>query len=150
MSYRTAELYALGIPIFAPSIKFYMNYYNPKLNFTGLGWDRTSTSHPYCSSDPKLEQKMRPELQSLKSIHPYSPNIDLSEDAESENYWLQFSDFYDWPHIQHFDDYAHLKKLLFHTNFKAVHEAMKNELSIRKTHVINRWCDMVQNIDKHK
>ena len=150
MSYRTSELYALGIPIFAPSIKFYMNYYNPKLNFTGLGWDRTSTSHPYCSSDPKLEQKMRPELQSLKSIHPYSPNIDLTEDAESENYWLQFSDFYDWPHIQLFDDYAHLKKLLFHTNFKAVHEAMKKELSIRKTDVINRWCDIVQNIDKHK
>ena len=162
MSYRTTELYALGMPLFAPSIKFYSNYFdmggrepsNKTVDFNsswfGLGWDRTSTSHPYCSSDPKLEEKMRPKNNNQKSIHPYSPNVDIFEDAESENYWLQFADFYDWPHIQYFDDYKHLKKLIMDTNFLEVHNAMKQELLIRRDTVINAWCDIIKNVEKHK
>ena len=41
MSYRTTELYAMSIPIFAPSAKFYMNYEDPDLKTLGLGSDRT-------------------------------------------------------------------------------------------------------------
>ena len=41
MSYRTSELYAMAIPIFAPSPKFYMNYQDPDNGRFGLGWDRT-------------------------------------------------------------------------------------------------------------
>ena len=55
MSFRLVELYSLGIPIFIPSPKFF-------LNTGGLGHDRTSTSHPYCDKDPQLEEKMRPAL----------------------------------------------------------------------------------------
>ena len=55
MSFRLVELYSLGIPIFIPSPKFF-------LNTGGLGHDRTSTSHPYCDKDPQLEEKMRPNL----------------------------------------------------------------------------------------
>ena len=168
MSYRTTELYALGIPIFAPSIKFLMSYCDIRnkeglwsrfsgeksIDMTksrfGLGWDRTSTSDPYCTNDPNLEQKMRPKANSSNSIHPYSPNIDILEDVESENYWLQFADFYDWPHIQHFDDYEHLKKLLLKTDFLSVHKNMKKELKIRENKVIKEWCDITRKIDKHK
>ena len=162
MSYRTTELYALGMPLFIPSIKFYMNYYDfnrrapgesadiLKSGWFGLGWDRTSTSCPFCDSDPNLELEMRPSLNSSNSIHPYSPNVEILEDVESENYWLQFADFYDWPHIQYFDDYEHLKKLLLKANFDAIHEAMKQELLIRKQKVLSAWCDIIQRIDKHK
>ena len=41
MSYRTTELYAMAILIFAPSPRFYMNYEDPDLKTLGLGWDRT-------------------------------------------------------------------------------------------------------------
>ena len=159
MSYRTTELYAMGMPIFAPSIKFYSNYnglgatksnFSSTDNWLGLGWDRTMTTHPYCKSDPKLEEKMRPKSDSMKSIHPYSPNVDIFEDAESENYWLQFSDFYDWPYIQHFDDYNHLKKLIMNTNFTKVHNAMKRELMIKRDTVLDTWCKIIQNVKEHK
>ena len=164
MSYRTTELYALGMPLFVPSIKFYSHYnglgltkmdeesinFNSTDNWLGLGWDRTSTSHPYCSADPKLESKMRPTLDSLKSIHPYSPNLDIFEDAESENYWLQFADFYDWPHIQYFDDYDHLKKLISNTNFTKVHNEMKQELSIKQDIIQDTWCNIIKNVDENK
>jgi hypothetical protein len=150
MSYRTTELYALGVPLFIPSIKFYMNYYNEKYKRFGFGSDRTMTTPPYCKSNPELEHKTRPKIGSPNSIHPYSPNVEILEDVESENYWLQFADFYDWPHIQYFDDYEHLKKLLIETNFAAVHSAMKKELLIKKDKVVNAWCDIIRRVDKHK
>ena len=160
MSYRTTELYALGMPLFAPSITFYMNYYDPKRGKKGVsaetksqkaavfgfGWDRTSTSFPYCNKDPNLEKNMRPLLNATKSIHPYSPNVDIMDDVEAENYWLQFSDFYDWPHIQYFDNYKHLKQLLLHTNFTLIHELMKQEVAIRKKMVKEQWCDIINRV----
>ena len=42
------------------------------------------------------------------STHPCSPNLDYDVDPEAEMYWMQYTDFYDWPYIQHFDDYEHL------------------------------------------
>jgi len=150
MSYRTTELYALGVPLFIPSIKFYMNYYNEKYKTFGFGSDRTMTKPPYCKSNPELEHRTRPKIGSPNSIHPYSPNVDILEDVESENYWLQFADFYDWPHIQYFDDYEHLKKLLMKTNFEAVHSAMKKELLVKKDKVVKAWCDIIRRVDKHK
>ena len=41
MSYRTTEVYAMAVPIFAPSPKFYMNYEDHDLSTLGLGSDRT-------------------------------------------------------------------------------------------------------------
>ena len=149
MSYKTTELYALGMPLFVPSIKFYSNYVDMgRGDHFGLGMDRTSTSNPYCSSDPKLEEKMRPKNNNQKSIHPYSPNVEIFEDVESENYWLQFADFYEWPHIQYFDDYHHLKKLITNTNFIEVHNAMKEELLIRRDTVVDAWCNIIKNVKK--
>ena len=54
MSYRLTELYALGIPLFIPSPKFYQNYYDPDTKRYGIGHDRTSTSAPYCSVQSNL------------------------------------------------------------------------------------------------
>ena len=85
-------------------------------------------------------------MNALKSIHPYSPNIDILEDAEAESYWLQFADFYDWPHIQYFDSLNNLKELLRKANFQWIHETMKQELAIRKDVVMNSWCNIVQQI----
>ena len=60
MSYRFTELYALNIPIFVPSPKFFLDYYDRGTKMFGLGWDRTSTKRPMCHTDSKLEELMRP------------------------------------------------------------------------------------------
>ena len=59
MSFKLTELYSLAIPLFMPSPQFFKNN-------GGLGHDRTSTSYPYCETDPQLEEKMRPKL----NLHP--------------------------------------------------------------------------------
>ena len=109
---------------------------------------RISTSAKYCSTEQTIDENTRSDLNALKSIHPYSPNIDMLEDAEAESYWLQFADFYEWPHIQYFDSYDNLKDLLHRAKwqFKSIHEEMKQELVVRKDVVMNSWCNIVREI----
>ena len=165
VSYSLTELYALTIPIFVPSIKFFLNYHEVsncsssdsmctnyrisqgfKKEHFGFSMSRISTSATYCSKDQKIEKDMRPDSNDLKSIHPYSPNLDMSEDAEAESYWLQLADFYEWPHINYFDSYDDLKDVLLSARFESIHFAMKQELVIRKDIVMNQWCNIVQKI----
>ena len=151
MSYRITELYALAIPLFMPSIRFFKNYYDPLSKQFSLGWDRTSTNAPYCSLDPRLEHKRRPNITTeTNMIHPYSPNIDFLKDAESEMYWLQFSDYYEWPHIQLFDNYPHLKQMLLNSNFESIRSLMKQELEPKKVTTVNTWCNIINRIGKSK
>ena len=69
MSYRTSELYALAIPLFVPSLKFFRfvnrtvmtwttnknslfcvfrAHFSKKMQTWSLGWDRTISGQPYC------------------------------------------------------------------------------------------------------
>ena len=152
MSLRTTELYSMGIPMFFPSLKFFQNFTDPWSKLWGMGWDRTMTSAPYCTTcrgytyDPDLEIKMRPSIDLKYSSHVYSPNLDMAEEPEAEMYWLQFADFYDWPHIQYFDDYDHLKELLLTADLKKIHQNMMEELKLRKIQVTREWCDVTKRI----
>ena len=165
VSYSLTKLYELKIPIFVPSIKFFLNYHDVsdclkseitcskkrtsqgfKQEHFGFSMSRISTSAKYCSTDQAMDENIRSDLNALKSIHPYSPNIDMLEDAEAESYWLQFADFYEWPHIQYFDSYDNLKDLLHKAKFESIHEEMKQELAVRKDVVMRNWCNIVQQI----
>ena len=165
MSYTITEIYALSVPIFVPSIKFYLSFHDVsncsisdkeclkirtfqgfKEEHFGFSMSRISSSQGYCSSNEMEEKDKLPDMNDLRSIHPYSPNIDMSVDAEAESYWLQFADFYEWPHIQYFDSYDHLKKILPNTQFESIHSVMKQELVIRQNIVLDKWCNIVQRI----
>ena len=150
MSRKYTEIYASTTPIFAPSPKFFMDFYDPRNKQYGLGSDRTSTSNPNCQRDTDIEEKVRPLPKSTKRTHVYSPNIQFLQDAESEQYWIQFSDFYDWPHVQHFDSLQHLKELLFHSDINNIHNSMKEEMILRENQVTYAWCQIVNRIDKHR
>ena len=146
MSYRFTELYALGIPLFLPSPKFYLHHYDPETKRFGIGYDRTSTSAPYCRWQNDLEAAMRPALESNLSPHPYSPNVDYDQDVEAEMYWLQMSDFYDWPHIQHYDSYEHLKQIIAVADFQKIHQNMVGEIEMRGLELNRKWCDVIARI----
>ena len=61
-------------------------------------------------------------------------------------YWLQYADFYDWPHIQHFDSYDHLTELLLKANLSSIHQDMMEELKFRELKVTQSWCDITTRI----
>ena len=93
---------------------------------------------------------MRPLLSSNFSSHPYSPNIDFFDDPEAEMYWMQFADFYDWPHIQQFDSYQHLKSILGSTDLHQIHNLMTEELEFRGLQLNQKWCDIIHKIKDYK
>jgi hypothetical protein len=62
----------------------------------------------------------------------------------------QLSDFYDWPHIQHYDSYEHLKELLAVANFQEIHQNMKQEVDLRGLELNRKWCDVIGRIKAAK
>ena len=144
MSYMTTELYALGMPLFVPSMKYWKNA-------GGLGYDRTVVGPPY-DCDPKevaTFEKIHSE-RIEKSVHPYSPNVDFAMDPEAELYWLQMADFFHWPHVQYFDNIPDLKQKLLKTDFNRVHNSMNQEMEVKKSKLKMELCDIVRLNSKNK
>jgi hypothetical protein len=65
-------------------------------------------------------------------------------------YWLQMSDFYDWPFTQTFDSFKDLKLKLLNSDFEAIHKAMKRENEIRGNVLNRQWCDVIERIKASK
>ena len=135
MSYKLTEFYSLSIPLFVPSMKFYRTYHQ-------FGSDRSSLSSYYCKK-PELNDQMKPHPSSL---HPYSPNVEGSKDWEAEYYWLQFADFFFWPHITYYDDFKDLEKKLKQADFNKIHQLMVEEVERKKKSLLNTWCNVIKKV----
>ena len=136
MSYTLTELYSLTVPLFIPSMKILQT-------LKPLGPDRSSLSVYYCKS-PGLDEKMKPHPSTL---HPYSPNVEAEVDPEAEYYWMQFADFFHWPHIVHFDDLEDLEAKLDKADFEALHNLMVKEMKRKEGELISNWCKVINKID---
>ncbi len=136
MSYKLSEIYSLGIPLFVPSVKFFRS-------IGRFGADRSILSSFYCKN-PKLDDLMKPHPQ---SPHPYSPNVEWDTDPEAECYWLQMSDFYQWPHITQFDDMVDLERKLESADFHQIHQLMQKELEQKKAAVTKTWCRTLKGVE---
>ena len=134
MSYKMTEFYSMGIPLFFPSMKYLRTYHS-------LGADRPITSAFWCG-EKLLDNQMVPHP---SSIHPYSPN---AQDSESEHYWIQMADFFEWPHITYFDDFKDLEHKLLTADFKKIHELMIKEVNRRRAELIKNWCKVFRNVTK--
>ena len=137
MTYAISELYALNIPMIVPSIKFYRTVFD-----YGFGKDRVTHGGYYCMRGEELG-KPHP-----TSLHPYSPNVYASVDQEAESYWLQFADYYHWPHVTYFDDYQHLEEVLSKMDFNDIHNKMVAENKRRKLNLQYNLCTVVHRIQK--
>ena len=104
-------------------------------------------SPPYCHT--KLYKLNDRVLGSPSSPHPFSPNTEFKENKEAEMYWLQFSDFFDWPHIQYFDSAEDLVDKLSRTNLTLVHEKMAAAYKIRRNQTLREWCQYIPKIQKY-
>jgi hypothetical protein len=134
LSYGITELYALGIPIFVPSIEFIV-----KLK---LIHDRTLIDNYYCGPQLKFSDMSR---QHPNSNHPYSPEDIVS--TEGITYWLQFADYYQLPHIRTFASWENLIEKLSIADFSTINKQMYEENLKRKTKLIENWKSIFAQID---
>ena len=131
-SYGFVEVYSLSIPIFAPTIELAVK--------ENIFDDKNVNDEYYCGRNASLPPR-------ASTTHPFSPEDTTSEAVK---YWLQFADMYQLPHIQYFNTYQELERLLEDTNFFEVHKKMKlynnqRRQAIRaKIHDIARSCSKGQ------
>ena len=133
MSFKLVEYYAMGIPLFMPTPKFFRTIH-------AFGANRTSISHG-CGT-PELDVLMKPHP---RSTHSYSPN---TVGGEAEYYWLQFSDFYQWPHITYFDNMEDLERKLAEADFELIHSLMVKEVQRKWDALSQTWCQALEGVDK--
>ena len=134
MTYKITEVYSLGIPLFMPSMKYLKAV-------RSIGADRSSLSDSYCQNQG-LDNQMTPHF---SSIHPYSPNTD--SDQEALYYWVQFADYYQWPHITYFDDSKDLERKLAGADFSKIHHLMLKEVERWKVKLLHNWNKATQRIE---
>ena len=134
MSYKFTEFYSLSVPMFVPSMTYF------RLD-GGFGKDRTNIFRPKCSTDPDLANMPK----HVSSYHSFNPNVEFKTHPEDEMYWLQYSDFYYWPHVQYFDNQTDLEAKVNAVNLGHIHTNMKEENEIRKFVLLSEWCDLILN-----
>lgn len=131
MSYGITELYALGVPMFVPDVDF--------ITKLGLVVDRTVSSSLYCN-----------DLSIIPDPHPftrhmYSPE---SNDTRSTQYWMQFADYYQWPHITQFSSWEDLMSKLQSTDFTQVNKGMVAHNRVRQRVLQCKWRNILSGIRK--
>ena len=105
-----------------------------------IGSDRTVSGSPFYCNDEKLNLQIQ---KNETSHHPYSPNTEWTKDKEASSYWLQFSDFYQWPHIQFFSNAEELHEKLKLSNFAGINRNMEIEYKVRRKSVLTEWCKVL-------
>lgn len=127
-SYGITELYALGIPLFVPTIRFLfqlkcMTDYQHK------------ESH-YCAGKVSI------------SRHPNSRHtLDPEESTfESFSYWVNFADYYRWPHITYFDSFEELAENLSSTNFEEIRSKMMLENNQRLVDTTEKYKNIIEKV----
>lgn len=128
-SYGFIEVYALAIPIFVPDPSF--------LYELGTMVDRRLRDPWYCGDHVDIPPR-HPD-----SIHMYSPE---DNDRASFLYWIEFSDFYQWPFITKFSSWDDLISKLDTADFDAIHRNMTTENEERKKRLRREWSDILAKI----
>lgn len=135
------EYYRMGIPLFAPSLDLLVSWQTDHLVMDEISWNCIRGE---CGSSSSIEP------------HPSSPHSALYDpnnltDTASMRYWLQFSDFYQWPAVVHFESWDDLFFKLSTTNLVQVHEEMMNFNEATFRYILNEWSDVLRrSFDTHR
>ncbi|CAF4573824.1 unnamed protein product [Rotaria magnacalcarata] len=75
------------------------------------------------------------------------PNNDY--DRSAIRYWLNFSDFYQWPHITYYESTDDLIAKLISTDFRMISKQMKEYNRQVGESVVNKWKEILNNIKQY-
>jgi len=144
MSFGMTELYAINIPIFAPSVDYIARE-------PGVFWDRSwhygadwewEHDKACMNLDPHT-----PEMEAFETnTHPYSPEDDS---YEARRYWAQFSDYHQWEHITYFEDLEDLVVKLERADFALIRKKMKATNERRKRDSLRDWRNTMKTISRY-
>ncbi|CAF1454724.1 unnamed protein product [Adineta steineri] len=121
----------MNVPLFFPSIDLLTEWHYNYHVVEERTWDRVF---------------QQPKNSSIISgvLNSNIPDPNNEFDRNAIRYWLQFSDFYQWPHIIYYNSMDDLVKKLINTNLDQVSQNMKTyNKNLIKT-VLKQWHDILE------
>eukprot|EP01048_Picozoa_sp_COSAG05_P005020 COSAG05_NODE_288_length_12074_cov_119.196827_7_plen_550_part_00 len=110
------EYYRMCIPLYAPSPRLLAEWQIKLHVMKEITWEGVQhlDSWPGSSMIPQYG-------------HAYAHDPNNQQDAEAISYWVKFADFYQWPHIQTFDNWEELLVKLATDDLQATSTNMEQE-----------------------
>ncbi len=131
------EQYRMNIPLFFPSKELLADWQFHHQVMKERTWDGVHNRKPAKSSIPP-----DPRFASV-------PDPNNERNMTAIKYWIQFSDFYQFPHITYFDSEADLLHKLNTVDLKSISSKMKaHNIKLRKQ-LISNWSVILTNVAKY-
>ena len=160
------EYYALGVPIFAPTIEFLITL-NVLHERTTSGRENCLSAQDYDKDGNHIHITVTDHIHH-KGVHEKShnishitnlitPNMHLlsrhvqnpeSDDPNDIKYWLKFSNIYYWPHVTYFNNWNELFEIMSSLDLLSIRNKMFEENDKRLSNSIKSWIDVISTIDK--
>ncbi len=122
------EQYRMNIPMFFPSLKLLSTWH---LEYQVV---RQRTWAAY------MLKKAR--KSNIKGVRNW-PDPNNDEDEDAIRHWLQFADFYQWPHFVYYNSIDDLVDKLIHTNLTQVSHNMKQYNKQARQHIQDSWSQIL-------
>lgn len=133
------EQYAMGIPILAPTPAFLWELHEKLDVMNERTWEQ-------------IRMGRRPSGSPISGLKKgqhggHDPNNDTGREAFL--HWVQYADFYQWPHIIHFNSWKDLRRKLEETDFEVVSDEMLGfvKRAIDKTSA--EWTKILDQTDNY-
>ncbi|CAF1526631.1 unnamed protein product [Adineta ricciae] len=128
------EQYRMNIPLFFPSIDLLTEWHYIYRVIDQRTWDDVNSQPSNASIVP-----------GVLGVEIPDPNNEF--DRKAIRYWLQFSDFYQWPHITYFNSTDDLVEKLMHADLNEISRSMKIYNVKLKERLHEQWEDILRRVD---
>ena len=151
------EYYRLNIPMFAPTLRLLVEWNAEYELIQGriYGWPKRELDFIRNFSCHHLQDKKNDYFCSIedenyqKFMNIPNPNSKAKE-LEANEYWLQFSDIYHFPHITYFDSFENLYEQILKTNLTEIHLKMIEENQRQRIQIAKDWDEIFQKAAPHR
>jgi hypothetical protein len=131
------EHYRMCIPILAPSLQLLTEWHMKYHMVSERTWDMAL--HSVVARKSVLPRH-------ANSTVWYDPNNE--HDSDAVMYWLQFADFYSFPHVILFDSWAHLAAKLESVDFAEVSSKMCEYNAKELTRIAAQWEEVLGKVQQ--
>jgi len=129
------EQYRMNIPLFFPTLDLLTEWHYTYRVVSERTWDGVGNNRKNASTIPGV-------------LGPDIPDPNNEFDRVAIRYWLNFSDFYQWPHITYYNSTDDLAMKLTTTNLVEVSENMKIYNENLKKSLHDQWRQIFERISQ--